>query len=679
MRRITLLWQRLFLLLTCCLVGNAEIGGGDDALLQENHEKVRAWIGILYNVIETGHHVLHVFVLLIVQPITERGDSDTAAAAAAAESSSLIDHDDEHRRMRMIVDYWTREKMERALPAEARVSSRQPKKKPTRRGSSGDSVVLAQNGQDNNEYLIWVEDFQLLECAVQYKELDDDEERTKRRNLRQSRYIGAPPLITQQYHRVVEGTAFVDFVVDVRNVQKQSAKIYFYLNTRESVFNVAFDISKGEGRYTYTLGPFPSGVDYQWKFRTKKARRYNRRQWPTFSVTNGVAATTTTWTQDGRKPFPSWLDYFYASEEETTNENDRVITLEWKIAKDVGVRRIFCVTTSNERKFEYQERDLTSSRSDSMQFSVRKAKGFTMTLWVQNEDGSLGRANPITVDPTTITTPVNDDGTCPTPLDHYRDRSQILHKAVGRLLFVRNDKEYFCTGTLVESASDRYLISTAAHCVYDRSSDSFGKKFLFIPGQDDGGTDGSDRACGNDMRGCYYPKWGVISEEYETSSSGNRFNFDYAFLVVPRMAPLGGLDNTDTNMMQLGISFREMEYEENAFVFGYPKDRDPDFMFSHGRLERDTMGYYIDCSLIRGGSSGGPWAQPDPARGNQIVVSSVISWIWENNSPGVGGPPFHTGGAECVYNFANTLSIEPGTPRKRRYVKAPCFSPYNNE
>lgn len=227
--------------------------------------------------------------------------------------------------------------------------------------------------------------------------------------------------------------------------------------------------------------------------------------------------------------------------------------------------------------------------------------------------------------------------------------------------------DYYCTGTLVESAGDRLIISTAAHCVYDKDTESFATNIIFIPGQDDGGKDDTDRDCNNDFHGCFYPNWGLVTDKYASSSSSKRFNHDYGFYVVPKLISHDDMtsgDNTDAALTQMGISFDPaMTYNENAFAFGYPRNLDPDFMFTHGRVVESPFGsdegYYISCSQIGGGGSGGPWTQSDPSTG-QIVVSSVTSWKWSNSKPGIGAPLFNTGGAQCVYDAANKIDIHSG-------------------
>ena len=229
---------------------------------------------------------------------------------------------------------------------------------------------------------------------------------------------------------------------------------------------------------------------------------------------------------------------------------------------------------------------------------------------------------------------------------------------------------FLCTGTLVDGANDRAIIATAAHCVYDIESGTFPEYVMFIPGQDDGEGDSSDTNCSNDPNGCFYPVLGVIPSEYSDTNNVNGFQFDYAFYVAPDTD--SGRDNgpdRDTfggdsykSLKPMGITFQGMQYGENTHLFGYPGTRDPRFMYTEGQADISPLtigGWYVMCSGLSGGASGGPWTQSDPSTG-EIVVAGVSAWGWTNGDPGMGSPPYDTGGAECVYNDAVSAEMNGG-------------------
>ena len=253
----------------------------------------------------------------------------------------------------------------------------------------------------------------------------------------------------------------------------------------------------------------------------------------------------------------------------------------------------------------------------------------------------------------------------------YVARHQDLHKAVGRLLFRFGGDNYLCSGTLVEGADDRAIIATAAHCMYDGNKKSFPDHVMFIPGQDDGEGDNSDFDCTNDPHGCFYPILGIIPDEYAKSSASNKYQYDYGFYVAPD-ADDGNNNGPDRetyggdnyhSLKPMPISFEGMKYGANTHIFGYPGARDPKFMYTEGRAVtspiNDGSGWYVECSGLTGGASGGPWTQSDVTTGT-MVVASISSWGWGDGDSGIGAPPYDTGGAECVYKAAVSADLNGG-------------------
>ena len=166
---------------------------------------------------------------------------------------------------------------------------------------------------------------------------------------------------------------------------------------------------------------------------------------------------------------------------------------------------------------------------------------------------------------------------------------------------------------------------------------------------DDGGRDKTDRDCSNDPYGCIYLSKGLIPERYEKAADDQFWEHDFGFLVGPSLSPV--LRRTISPM---GISFEKVNFGLSTHLFGYPFDRDPFFMTSEGRLDESPYGdggYFVACSGLKPGSSGGPWSQTLSSDG-QIVLTSVTSWGEGPNKPGSGGPRFDITDAACVYNAA---------------------------
>ena len=217
----------------------------------------------------------------------------------------------------------------------------------------------------------------------------------------------------------------------------------------------------------------------------------------------------------------------------------------------------------------------------------------------------------------------------------------------------------YCTGTIVEGADDRTIILTAAHCIIGEDANGnpvYPEYALFIPKQDDGGSDTTDIDCSNDVYGCIPISFAVVSTSYETANTNDstiRLNYDYGFFVAE-----GVTTDNGTELTPVPINFEGMTpYVADAGVFGYPADADPEFMYSQGELQTSPLneGYYMDCSTLGQGASGGPWTDHDIDWG--FETQCVTSWIWADGSSGVGCAPLHTGGAECVYNAALSADL----------------------
>ena len=93
-------------------------------------------------------------------------------------------------------------------------------------------------------------------------------------------------------------------------------------------------------------------------------------------------------------------------------------------------------------------------------------------------------------------------------------------------------------------------------------------------------------------------------------------------------------------------------------------------MTAEGRLDESPYGdggYFVACSRLQPGSSGGPWTQTLSPDGH-IVLTSVTSWGEGEDTPGSGGPRFDISDAACVYNAALEGSLS-GNGSRSQTVK----------
>ena len=345
------------------------------------------------------------------------------------------------------------------------------------------------------------------------------------------------------------------------------------------------------------------------------------------------------------------------------------VKFEWAIKQPQRASMVLLYVQYPDGEEAYLTRLSTPSGYDEITLPLASEGAFRWSIWVQIDGGSFqeGPWHAFQVE----ASKGPKDPACGKNLGHYRERGQDLHKAVGRIMFAINGSNFLCSGTLVEGANDRAIIVTAAHCMYDASLQAFPERVMFIPGQDDGEGDASDYNCLNDPNGCFYPTAGVISHHYQKATFTEGFQYDYAFYVAPDTDP-GNNNGPDRDtyggkgpyksLIPMGISFDGLEYGKNTYLMGYPGSRDPKFMYTEGRADKSPItqgGWYVDCSGLTGGASGGPWTQSNVSEG-RMVVGSVNSWGWTNADSGMGSPPFDTGGAECVNQAANTADINGG-------------------
>jgi hypothetical protein len=110
-----------------------------------------------------------------------------------------------------------------------------------------------------------------------------------------------------------------------------------------------------------------------------------------------------------------------------------------------------------------------------------------------------------------------------------------VNEAAGRILFSLNGGSYVCSGTVINDHGTvgRSLVVTAAHCAYDEVANVHATNVLFIPKQDDGGTDKSNRKCSDDFYGCWAMKLGVVDSRWKDGDWPSIIKYDYAIYVVP--------------------------------------------------------------------------------------------------------------------------------------------------
>ena len=251
-------------------------------------------------------------------------------------------------------------------------------------------------------------------------------------------------------------------------------------------------------------------------------------------------------------------------------------------------------------------------------------------------------------------------------------RGGVVQNAAGRILFempATSDLNgswdaYVCSGTVVnDSATDRSVILTAAHCVYDDANKTFSRNVLFIPNQDATTGTRTDFACANDPLGCWVPKFGVVDYKWTDKVFPNNVMWDYAFYVVDNNSARqpGYLANI-SNTLDVAAGFMDISFAapplSMTYGLGYSYDRDPNFMYCSDTLvSRDAANWWLAGCGLSGGSSGGPWVDPMDLTAGNGPVMSVNSWGYTHGA-GMAGPKFSGNStAQCVFNTAKTTNI----------------------
>lgn len=257
-----------------------------------------------------------------------------------------------------------------------------------------------------------------------------------------------------------------------------------------------------------------------------------------------------------------------------------------------------------------------------------------------------------------------------------------INGAAGRLLIGFGGSVFVCSGTVIDDwgVEGRSMVATAAHCVYDEQTNQFADFYLFIPQQDDGGTDATDFVCENDPFGCWIMQAAVIEQRYfNTPTFAEGIPVDYAILFTPDTGGFhfGGAagvpDALDQAVKPMKVDFTNKQNIQGGsfgMLMGYPFVADPNFRYCHDDLVEVTFptGTFLElpACFMGGGSSGGPGLPgPLPGREGDGNLYSVVSYGYVNSVtgealPGQGGPKLYDNSFSCLYERARIESLDNG-------------------
>lgn len=237
-------------------------------------------------------------------------------------------------------------------------------------------------------------------------------------------------------------------------------------------------------------------------------------------------------------------------------------------------------------------------------------------------------------------------------------------KTTGKVFFQMGSSYYVCTGSVVsDGVTDRSLVLTAAHCVYDETSHTFATNWMFVPDYDSmpARLTASGSFCASTSMGCWVADDLVVHDGFASESgfTTNATLHDFAFAVVSG----GGLSKTaqlDATAGAQAIAFTDYRTDGSitATLFGYPasqKYKGNDLVYSRGPLGSDPYNgnlTYRVASDQTGGSSGGPWFVNFSDTAGTGTIMSLNSHGY-NGVTAMHGPKFNAD-TQALYNEALT-------------------------
>ncbi len=253
----------------------------------------------------------------------------------------------------------------------------------------------------------------------------------------------------------------------------------------------------------------------------------------------------------------------------------------------------------------------------------------------------------------------------------WTDSGYVQH-AAGRLLFWMDGAAYVCSGTLVNTSlddSERSIVLTAAHCVYDdrEGQKKFAELAIFIPNQASTKGVGTDVDCSNDPNGCWVADFGVVDTDWTTSVFPGNIPWDYAYYVFGtdevtetfslKDYKLGQQNDLNGVIPHMLVSFADAEVPAYTRALGYSYKDDPHFMYCGEAVTGSSYeGLLLPSCALSGGASGGPWSQSTELDLGTGPIISVNSYGPARGPKYMGGPKLSGNSAACLFDLATNAN-----------------------
>ncbi|MBI5156965.1 MAG: hypothetical protein HZA58_02995 [Acidimicrobiia bacterium] len=239
----------------------------------------------------------------------------------------------------------------------------------------------------------------------------------------------------------------------------------------------------------------------------------------------------------------------------------------------------------------------------------------------------------------------------------------------GKVLFAMAGSYYVCSAsTVFDTASDRSIVLTAGHCVYDETNGGFATNWMFVPDYDSAPatltTSGS--FCSQTRYGCWTAASLAVDSEFATAGGFNdqAVQHDWGFAVLG----LGGKSTPALVENVVGtqnIQFTTVSFGTEGYAFGYPAEgkwKGNDLIYCRGPVDGDPyttndagqpLTYRMNGCKLNGGSSGGPWLRG--FNGSTGTLFSVNSYGYLGIAAMHG--PFFNAETAASYNAALTVAF----------------------
>jgi hypothetical protein len=213
--------------------------------------------------------------------------------------------------------------------------------------------------------------------------------------------------------------------------------------------------------------------------------------------------------------------------------------------------------------------------------------------------------------------------------------------ATGKVFFTMSGTNYVCSGSIVnDTETDRSIVLTAGHCVFDNKTSTFATRFIYIPAFDT--TPVADCTRNTCLVATSLVAHSGFTSEIEFTTQATRY--DWAFAVIP-----------ESRINGFSLNTTPFTNSATSYAFGYPAGKPyggSDLVYCAGPISPDAFNggltWGLGCNMT-GGSSGGPWLAAFNTNTFDGSASSLNSYGYGTNSTKMYGPKFNSNTLSTFY------------------------------